>query len=260
MTTDDTLAHPSHGIDRGAATLVLLHGVTGDGRSHFGHLADRFADGRRTVVLPDYAGSGASTLTDGPLTLDLLVDEVADAIRQSSSSPVDLAGFSLGAVVAAAVAAAHPELVRRLVLVAGWASGEDARHKLVFDTWARLEAADPDLFARLGPLLAFEPAFLSELGPQGLAEILSAELPAATGRQLDLSLRVDIRDRLQRIATPTLVIGCARDHLVPVGHARALREAIAGSDYAEIDSGHAVIFEKPDELVELVSDFIQRDP
>jgi pimeloyl-ACP methyl ester carboxylesterase len=153
----------------------------------------------------------------------------------------------------------HPPSDRRaapLVLIAGWASGDDPRHQLLFDTWARLEGADPDLFGGLGPLLAFEPAFLSALGHQGLAEIRSAGLPAATGRQLDLSRRVDIRDQLRRIATPTLVIGCTRDHLIPVGRARALHEAISDTRYAEIDSGHAVIFEGPDELVELVRDFL----
>jgi pimeloyl-ACP methyl ester carboxylesterase len=263
VTADDALTQPTTGTDAGpavgrhTATLVLLHGVTGDGHSHFGHLADHFAD-RRRVVLPDYAGSGTSTVPDGPLSLDLLVDEVASAVRHSSSTPIDLAGFSLGAVVAAATTAAHPELVRRLVLIAGWASSDEARHQLLFDTWAKLETADPELFARFGPLLAFEPAFLNGLGRQGLDEILSAGLPAATGRQLDLSLRVDLRDRLRRIEAPTLVIGCTRDHLVPVAHARALHDAIAGSHYAEIDSGHAVIFERPDELVKRVRDFLFR--
>jgi pimeloyl-ACP methyl ester carboxylesterase len=253
--TPDEATGNSPTLDDPAATLVLLHGTTGDGRTHFGHLADRFTD-RYTVVLPDYAGSGRSVVPEGPLTLDLLVNEIADVIRDGASPPVDLVGFSLGAVVAAAATAAHPDLVRRLILVAGWAAGDDPRHQLVFDTWAELEGLDPGLSARLGALLAFTPAFLNGLGHEGVAELLPAKLPDATRRQLELILTVDVRDRLGHIAAPTLVIGCTRDALVPVDHARALHEAIAGSRYAEIDCGHAVIYEKPDELVALVRDFL----
>lgn len=119
--------------DAETPTLVFLHGTTGEGQIHFGHLAERFDD-RRHVVLPDCAGSGNSRLADEPFTLDLIVDEVAGIVDASSAAPVDLVGFSLGAVVAAAVAAVHPDSVERLVLIAGWVSSDDARHQLVFDT------------------------------------------------------------------------------------------------------------------------------
>jgi pimeloyl-ACP methyl ester carboxylesterase len=242
-----------------APALMFLHGTTGEGETHFGHLADRFSD-RRKVLLPDYAGSGTSSLPDGPFTLDLLVDEVVGIIDRSSTAPVDLAGFSLGAVVAAALAATHPERVRRLVLIAGWVSSHDARHQLVFDTWARLEHAAPELFARLGPILAFSPPFLNSLGRDGIDQMLSTGLPHATGRQIDLGQRVDIGDRLPLITAPTLVVGCTYDGLVPVEHARALHDAIARSRYTQIDSGHAVMFEKPDELTQLLRSFLSEEP
>jgi pimeloyl-ACP methyl ester carboxylesterase len=35
-----------------------------------------------------------------------------------------------------------------------------------------------------------------------------------------------------------------------------LHRSISGSQYAELDSGHMVIFEKPTELVKLVQDFL----
>ncbi|MGH9212848.1 MAG: alpha/beta fold hydrolase [Acidimicrobiales bacterium] len=240
-----------------SSTLVFLHGATGDGQAQFGHLADRFGD-RRKVVLPDIAGSGTSTLSDGPFTLDKVVDEVAAVVDSSGTAPVDLVGFSLGAVVAAALTAQHPEWIRRLVLVAGWASS-DARHQLVNSTWARLEQTDPDAFARFGPILAFSPAFLASMGDDGIAQVLSGGLPDATGRQLDLCLRIDIRDQLDQIAAPTLVVGCTQDNLVPVDHSHTLHDAIAGSRYAEIDCGHAVMFEKPDELTQALRSFLFED-
>jgi pimeloyl-ACP methyl ester carboxylesterase len=235
--------------------LVLLHGTSGDAETNWAHLVDRFSDARR-VIVPDYAGSGNSTTPDGDLTLDLLVEQAVAVIRDAGNGPVDLVGFSMGAVVAAAAAAAHPELVRRLVLIAGWVSSDDARFQLAFGTWARLEDLDPDLYVRVPSLLAFSPPFLSMLGHDGLATLLAVKPPVATRRQIELDIRTDITASLDRITARTLVVGCTRDFLVPVEHSRALHKAIAGSAYAELDSGHVVMHERPDELVRLVRDFL----
>lgn len=235
--------------------LVLLHGTSGDAETNWAHLVDRFTDARR-VIVPDYAGSGKSTTGEGDLTLDLLVEQAAAVIRGAGNSPVDLAGFSMGAVVAAATAAAHPDLVRRLVLIAGWVNSDDARFQVAFGTWARLENLDPDLYVRVPSLLAFSPPFLSGLGHEGLAALLSLKPPEATRRQVELDLHTDITALLARITAPTLVIGCTRDFLVPVEHARELHNGIAGSIYAELDSGHVVMHERPGELVRLIRDFL----
>jgi pimeloyl-ACP methyl ester carboxylesterase len=240
--------------------LVLLHGTSGDAETNWAHLVDRFTDARR-VIVPDYAGSGKSTTGDGDLTLDLLVEQVAAVIRDARGGPVELAGFSMGAVVAAATAAVHPELVRRLVLIAGWVNSDDARFRVAFGAWARLAELDPDLYVQVPSLLAFSPPFLSGLGHEGLAALLAVKPPEATRRQIELDLRTDITASLAKITAPTLVIGCARDFLVPIEHARELHNAIAGSIYAELDSGHVVVHERPDELVRLIRDFLfQKKP
>ncbi|MGI5327732.1 alpha/beta fold hydrolase [Actinomadura nitritigenes] len=235
--------------------LVLLHGTNSDGASGFGHLVDRFTD-RRTVITPDYAGAGHSTVPDGPLSLDLLVDQVAAVISDAGDSPVDLLGTSLGAVVAAATAASRPGLVRRLVLVAGWVSSRDARHRLVFETWKRLQDLDPELSTRFGMSLAFSPHFLSGLGPERVSALTTRRFPADTDRRIDLGLRIDLEGVLPRITAPTLVIGLTQDALVPVDHSRALHKMIPVSRYAEIDSGHAVQLERPKELTRLARAFL----
>ncbi|MFJ8742351.1 alpha/beta fold hydrolase [Embleya sp. NPDC127516] len=43
---------------------------------------------------------------------------------------------------------------------------------------------------------------------------------------------------------------------MPVEHSRALHTAIAHSAYVEIDSGHVVMFEKQEEFVAHVRDFV----
>lgn len=235
--------------------LVLVHGSSMDAAGNFGHLVEEFT-ATHTVVTPDYAGSGETTAPAGRLTLDLLVDQVAAAARDAVSDPVDLVGFSLGAVVAADLAARHPQLVRRLVLVAGWTHSEDARLRLGLETWARAMDVDPELASAQGPLAAFSPAFLSGLGADGLAQLRAAKPAPGTRRQIDLNLVVDIRDRLPHITAPTLVIGCTLDQLIPVQHSRNLYDAIPHSEYAELESGHVVFFEKPTELLALIRRFL----
>ncbi len=54
--------------------LVLVHGTSLDAAANYGHLVEQFA-GERTVITPDYAGSGETTAPSGDLMLDLLVEQ-----------------------------------------------------------------------------------------------------------------------------------------------------------------------------------------
>ncbi|GAA1963584.1 alpha/beta fold hydrolase [Kitasatospora viridis] len=239
--------------------LLLLHGTNSDGATGFGPVIDRFTD-QRTVLAPDYAGSGGSTVPDGPLDLDLLTTQAAAVITDAATGPVDVVGVSLGAVVAAATAAAHPHLVRRLVLVAGWVSSDDPRHRLVFQTWRTLEASDPALATAFGLSLALSPGFLAGLGHERVAQFIQRRSPDGTAARIELGQRVDLRNRLPQISAPTLVIGLTQDNLVPAAHARAMHQAIPHSRYTEIDSGHAVVLEQPDQFVRHVRDFVLDEP
>ncbi|MEV1004410.1 alpha/beta hydrolase [Nonomuraea sp. NPDC050202] len=230
--------------------LVMVHGTGGDAVTNYAHLVPGLAD-LRTVITPDYAGSGHTFDPGGDLTLDLLAGQVAAAFEE----PSDLVGFSLGAAVAAKVAADRPELVRRLVLIAGWTHLADSRLEMGLRTWARLAATDPESFAAYGPLVGFSPGFVSSVGARTL---MAGEPPHGTLRQIELDLRVDIRDLLPKITAPTLVIGNTRDYLVPVEHARAMHAAVPGSEYAELDSGHVVLHERPAEVTALIREFITR--
>ena len=240
--------------------LVMVSGTGLDAHTSYGHIAPAF-ENRRTVILPDYAGSGLTLDPAGPLSVELLAAQVAAVTGQAADEPVDLVGYSLGAVVAAAVAALHPHLVRRLVLVAGWLGPDNSRHQLAIDLWQRLEQTDHDLFNRFLQLICFSAPFLSAIGDEGVAQLVAGAPPVTEGmrRHMDLDRHADLRDLAPKIAAPTLVIGLTHDQVVPVGQARRLHEAIPGSRFATIDSGHGVIFERPEELVAAVQGFLFDD-
>ncbi|MFG2114724.1 alpha/beta fold hydrolase [Streptomyces sp. NPDC048718] len=237
--------------------LVLVHGTGGDAGT-YDHLRDTFSD-RRTVVVPNYSGSGATEDEGGPLTLDLLVEQIGAAIEDSSAEgPVDLLGWSQGALAVAAFAAKHPEKVRRLVLLAGWIKN-DARQELFFDLWDRLDKLDHETFGRFLQLNGWTTTQVNALGVAGVEEMVSGGIPAGIGRQIALNLELDLTDHLPRITAPTLVIGATHDRMIPVAHSRELHAAIKGSRYAELDAGHFAVFEKPAELAALVEEFLEED-
>jgi pimeloyl-ACP methyl ester carboxylesterase len=102
----------------GAPTLLLVHGLGGNGW-HFRHsLVERLARDFRVIVL-DRPGSGYSTRAPGAAAGPLAQAEtVAAFIRALSLDRPVLVGHSLGGAIALATAVAHPELVRALALVA----------------------------------------------------------------------------------------------------------------------------------------------
>jgi pimeloyl-ACP methyl ester carboxylesterase len=241
--------------------LVLVPGTGLSAQINYGHLLDAFT-ASRTVVLADYAGGGETTDPGGELTVDVLAEQIAAATAAASpGAPVDLVGYSLGAVVAAAVAATRPELVRRLVLVAGWPDAGDARHDLNIDLWLRLEQTDHDLLNRFLAVQVFGAPFLSMIGEPGVRQFIEAGPPITPGmrRHLEVDRSADLSGLLGRITAPTLVVGLTRDQVIPVERVRALHAAIAGAEYAEIDSGHGVVFERPEELVATVQKFVLAD-
>jgi pimeloyl-ACP methyl ester carboxylesterase len=251
----------SYAVDGAGPGLVLVHGTAASADANWAHLAARFASDR-TVVRPDYAGSGETRDHGGRLELDELVAQVAGAAEDAGAAPFDLVGFSLGAAVAASLAAQRPASVRSLVLLGGFASTTaDARSQLQFSLWRRLFDADRDALAGLGVLTGLSPAFLAGMTPAELEEAITESartMPPGTGRQADLVLRVDITAQLASISAPTLVIGQARDHVVPVEHSRALHAAIPGAAYAELDTGHLGLVERPDLVAATIRAFLER--
>ena len=95
--------------------VILLHGLAGSSRE----LLDtaRALVGRK-VILVDQRGHGMSTRTPADTSREAFVDDVLRVIAaEEGQRPVDLVGQSMGAHTAMLVAAARPELVRRLVLL-----------------------------------------------------------------------------------------------------------------------------------------------
>jgi len=192
-------------------------------------LYEALAEGGR-LVRYDRAGCGLSAPTDRPASLAFELEQLA-AVVATLDEPFDLMGTSMGAPVALAWAAAHPDTVRRLVLYGGWARGRDLAPPgvrdhvlgLVESHWGLGSDVLTDIFA----------PDADRSTRAEFARYQRACSSAATARALlALSYELDVTDRLGRVRAPTLVVHRAGDRAAPVGQARVLADGIDGAAIA----------------------------
>ncbi|MET8694160.1 alpha/beta fold hydrolase [Streptomyces bauhiniae] len=246
----DHATAPAAGDDR--APIVLVHGTGGSTQKHFAYLLPLLAT-RQRVVSVDLA---QPVPAEGTLTVEHLERQVAAVVEAVlPGRAVTLVGYSLGSVVASAVAAHRPDLVRNLVLVAGWIT-TDTQQKLRNRVWHELRETGSSALGAYTAFCAFGGPYLAHVTLDQLAPVLTAAPPSDfDALQMALNQRVDISGLVPRIEATTLIVGCTHDQMVPVRHSKALFGAIQDARYTEIESGHAVVFERPAQLVQIIDQF-----
>ena len=128
----------------GKRVAVAVHGITASGMSW--QAVARHMPADWTLAAPDLRGRGHSRDLPGPYGLDRHARDVVAVLRHFGGRPV-LAGHSMGAYIALLARDAHPDLVRRLVLIDG---GLPLPVPEGTDLDAALDAALGPAIARLG--------------------------------------------------------------------------------------------------------------
>ena len=212
-----------------------------------------------TYIQIDFPGSGESSLPSSPLSVSGLVADALLVLNHLEVEEFHVAGFSLGAVIAAATAALEPTRVRSATMLCGWKT-TDARMRLTFDLWKRLIANDPELFARYAFVDGFTANTLTALEPMIEAILPTTRDSIAPGSEahLDLDLIIDISDLCDRILAPCLVISGSQDRWVDPSHCEELANAISDSQYVSLPAGHLVIQELAADVAQLLSAHISK--
>ena len=109
--------YEEHGDPKGPP-LIALHGGITTFPGSFGDVLPWLAEGRRVIGV-ELQGHGHTPDTGRAMSIDRFADDVAELIdRVADGGPVDVWGFSLGALTATSLAVRHEAKVRRLVLAA----------------------------------------------------------------------------------------------------------------------------------------------
>lgn len=199
--------------------LVLVHGLGGSTRwwsRNSGALAQH-----HEVHLIDLAGFGRSS---GSFVLCEAAQQLAEWTRLRGLGRVHMIGHSLGGYIAACLAASHPEVVDKLVLVSAALSS-------------------PDL-PRGGARMQGPPVPLSMM-PVVLGDVARAGIGVMARVAYEL-VRADVRQTLARVRARTLLVWGEHDGAVPLSVGRAAVRQIPGARLAVIcDAGHTPMWEQP---------------
>ena len=251
--------------------MVLLHGIAGTSATWEG-VMPRLAE-RHTVVAPDLLGHGASGKPEGDYSLGAYANTLRDLLVSLARERATLVGHSLGGGVAMQFAYQFPERCERLVLVSSGGLGREVHALLRAAALPGAEVVLPWLcmagersVGRIGHALGSigfrATADLAEAwrGFVSLAEPGARRAFLHTVRGIiDLGgQRVSASDRLYLAAgLPTLIVWGEEDPLIPVRHARAAHETIAGSRLEIFPgAGHFPHLEDPQRFTTVLLDFI----
>jgi pimeloyl-ACP methyl ester carboxylesterase len=192
------------------------------------------------VYAPEQRAHGRTPDADGPVTFELMAGDTITLIESVIGRPVHLLGVSDGAIVALTVARNRPDLVRRLVFVAG------VFHR---DGWEE------------GVLDGEPPEFLrqsyGEISPDGVGhyDVVVAKLAAMHATEPALST-ADLRE----IAVRTLIM-IGDDDQVRLEHAIAMYRSLPDAEFAVVPgTSHGLLVEKPGLCNLIITDFLANDP
>lgn len=211
------------------------------------------------VLTYDFPGHGATPVPDRRYTIEDLTEQAVGLLAGAGVGPVDVVGVSLGGLVAQRLAADHPELVRRLVVVDAVAVYPPALKQ----QWRDRAASAPveGLEPLIGPSLSlwFTADRLAEGGEvvERVRRTLLAGDPRGYGRACEALETVDLTEVTGRITAPTLVV-CGEDDAPPFTAAsRALAEQLPGAQLVWLaPARHAGVLEQPDQFREALLGFL----
>ena len=192
------------------------------------------------VYTPEQRAHGRTPDGAGPISYELMAHDTIGFIEAVIGHPVYLAGYSDGAIVALTVARHRPDLVRRLVFVAG------VFHR---DGWEEgvLDGEPPEFFRQS----------YGELSPDGIGhyDVVAAKLAAMHAAGPALS-PADLR----KITLRTLIM-LGDDDEVRLEHAIAMYRSLPDAELAVVPgTSHGLLVEKPGLCNSLITQFLTKDP
>lgn len=245
--------------DPDGVPVLLLH-AWGESRRCFDRLVPALPSGVRAVAVDQRGHGDAETPPHAGFALADFAGDVTALLDALGLARAVLVGSSSGGYVAQQVAASAPERVRGLVLV-GAPRTLEGRSGGLADELARL--TDPVDPAWVRDSLAWFPRIAPV--PEWYVEDRvrdGARLTARAWRETFTGLvEAEPPTECGTITCPTLVLWGAQDTLLTRDEQEALVAAVPGSRLvAYPDTGHLVLWERPDRVAADVAAFVAALP
>ena len=234
----------------GAGPAVLLvHGWTAN-RTFWERQVHALRD-RHTVVTVDLRGHGESSRPRTGYSIAAMAADLEHLVRALALPRVAVVGWSMGGVVAQALALRLRERASALGLVCTTPGGltdptnprarpeasAEIRAGVAEDFRAFARGFAPNLFkdGAASPLLAWAIAQMQKTAPHAAAACFDALLAA------------DMRAALPKLRVPTMVLHGRHDRLLPLADGEELAKLIPGAELVVFEeSGHAPFLEEPE--------------
>ena len=212
------------------------------------------------LIAFDNRGAGRSEKPEEPYSIHQMADDTAALMDELGIESAHVVGHSMGGMLAAELAALCPHRVRRLVLanpVGLWRDDEPVLDEFTLS---------PD---QLAPHIWHDPqseavkeAFPAPEGKDAIVEMLFQRMQSYTSAGKFLWPIPDrgLKRRIHRIQSPTLIVWGESDRLVPPSYAEDFRSRIKNAQVVILpECAHMPMFEKRDDFVALVTDFLNGD-
>lgn len=240
--------------------VILLHGQPGGARD-WDRVRAAIGTRAQTVAIDRPGWRAGST----PANLDGNARAVLAVLDAHGADRATVVGHSLGAAVAAWLAAAHPDRVGRLVLAAPAANCDSLVPLDYWMAWPLAgEIVGAPALAAVGVALSVSFVRRVVAGRLGIEERYLAEmgrnlLRPAAWRAFAADQRALVRElpelqaRLARIEAPTTIVAGSADRVVPLASARSLAQAIPRAELVVLEgAGHLLVQRDPDRLAQII--------
>jgi len=241
----------------GSDPALLIHGFTGDLNNwlfNHGPLA-----AQRAVYAVDLPGHGQSSKDVGQGSLVELTGVVSQWMETLELPRVHVIGHSLGGVIALALAIKRPEQILSCTLLAPAGLGEEIDGEylegvVTAERRKELTTHLQKLFAdstRVSRQLVDDMLKYKRLDGVRIALRAILDHMIVDGRQA-----IMMRDQLQQLQIPTLILWGREDRIIPVSHSSNLPESV--SVHVFEDCGHMVQMEAANDVNRIISRFLER--
>ncbi len=214
------------------------------------------------VILYDMRGQGQSEKPEDPYSFEIHAEDQKALLQNLGISKVHHVGISYGAELGLVFALKYPELLKSLVVCSAVSFVGPLLYKMV-QLWRYACALeDPEMFYYATLPLNFSETFLREqttVLEQAKARYMQLDFPPLV-RLIDAFLMLNITDQLPHIKIPTCVIAGEKDILKPAyPYSKLIHDKIPNSEMVIVrDSGHAIMFDKPDEFNNIIQGFLYK--